>query len=99
MPLLDRLRDCQTETLLFIHDRNVRWSNNPADWDLRPMKILQKVSGRFRAKSGGVKYCRINFKLSTTAKDRIDPCDVIAMVLAGKPWLPKAQGSASQISR
>ena len=89
LSLLDRLRDRQTETLLFLHDRNVPWSNNQAERDIRPMKIQQKVSGGFRTESGAIEFCRIRSYLSTTTKNGVDPCDAIAMVLAGKPWLPK----------
>jgi transposase len=53
------------------------------------MKIQQKVSGGFRTESGAIEFCRIRSYLSTTAKNGIDPCDAIALVLAGKPWLPK----------
>lgn len=88
LSLLDRLRDRQAETLRFLHDRSVPWSNNQAERDIRPMKTQQKVSGGFRTESGAKEFCRIRSYLSTTAKNGIDPCEAIALVLAGKPWLP-----------
>jgi transposase len=89
LSLLDRLRDRQVETLRFLHDRHVPWSNNQAERDIRPMKIQQKVSGGFRTESGAIEFCRIRSYLSTTTKNGIDPCDAIALALAGSPWLPK----------
>ena len=88
LSLLDRLRDRQTETLKFLHERHVPWSNNQAERDIRPMKTQQKVSGGFRTESGAIEFCRIRSYLSTTAKNGIHPCDAIASVLAGTPWLP-----------
>lgn len=89
LSLLDRLRDRQTETLRFLHDRTVPWSNNQAERDIRPMKTQQKISGGFRTESGAIEFCRIRSYLSTTAKNGIDPCHAIALVLAGDQWLPK----------
>jgi hypothetical protein len=54
------------------------------------MKIQQKVSGGFRTETGAVEFCRIRSYLSTTTKNGINPCDAIAMVHAGQPWLPAA---------
>ncbi|MGH8336443.1 MAG: IS66 family transposase, partial [Gammaproteobacteria bacterium] len=88
LSLLDRLRDRKKETLRFLHDPHVPWSNNQAERDLRPMKIQQKISGGFRTEAGAAQFCRIRSYLSTTAKNGIDPCAAIAMVLAGQPWLP-----------
>lgn len=93
LALLDRLQNRQTETLRFLHDRNVPWSNNQAERDIRPMKIQQKVSGGFRTEDGALVFCRIRSYLSTTAKNGLDPCDAIALALAGKPWLPTANTS------
>ena len=89
LSLLDRLRNRQTETLRFLHDRNVPWTNNQAERNIRPMKTQQKVSGGFRTESGAIEFCRIRSYLSTTAKNAIDPCLAIALTLAGKPWLPE----------
>ncbi len=88
LSLLDRLRDRQTETLRFLHDRHVPWSNNQAEQDIRPMKTQQKITGGFRTETGAVVFCRIRSYLSTTAKNGIDPFDAIALALNAKPWLP-----------
>jgi len=97
--LLDRLRDYKTETLRFLHDRHVPWSNNQAERDIRPMKIQQKVSGGFRTESGAVEFCRIRSYLSTTGKNGVDPCEAIASALRGNPWLPPMPQSASDLTQ
>ena len=89
LALLDRLRDRQHETLRFLHDPNVPWSNNQAERDIRPMKTQQKITGGFRTEAGAVEFCRVRSYLSTTTKNGIDPCDAIAKALAGRPWRPK----------
>lgn len=89
LALLDRLRDRQTETLRFLHDRHVPWSNNQAERDIRPTKIQQKISGGFRTETGAIEFCRIRSYLSSTAKNGIYPCEAIALALQGNPWLPK----------
>jgi transposase len=91
LALLDRLRDRKEETLRFLHDRNVPWSNNQAERDIRLIKIQQKVSGGFRTEAGAIEFCRIRSYLSTTAKNGIDPYEAIALALAGNPWLPNEQ--------
>jgi transposase len=93
LSLLDRLRDRQVETLRFLHERQVPWSNNQAERDIRPMKIQQKVSGGFRTEAGAIEFCRIRSYLSTTAKNGIDPCEATALALTGRPWLPTGQMS------
>jgi transposase len=94
--LLDRLRNYQTETLRFLHDRHVPWSNNQAEQDIRPMKIQQKVSGGFRSEAGAIEFCRVRSYLSTTGKNGIDPFQAIADALTGKPWLPTMPHSTSE---
>jgi transposase len=89
LSLLHRLRDRKKETLRFLYDPAVPWSNNQAERDIRPMKIQQKVSGGFRTEKGSVRFCRIRSYLSTTSKNGIHPFDAIVSALAGNPWLPK----------
>lgn len=96
LALLDRLRDRESETLRFLHDPAVPWSNNQAERDIRSSKIQQKVSGGFRSESGAVEFCRIRSYLSTARKHGIHPFDAVAAVLRGDPWMP---GMECRVSR
>ena len=99
LALLDRLRDRQQETLRFLHDPNVPWSNNQAERDIRPMKTQQKITGGFRTEAGAIEFCRVRSYLSTTTKNGIHPCDAIAKALAGNPWRPKVPRKKSAMKR
>jgi transposase len=88
LALLDRMQKYQTNILLCLHDRNVPWSNNQAERDIRPIKGQQKVSGGFRTENGATEFCRIRSYLSTTSKNGINPFEAIVSALAGKPWSP-----------
>jgi len=90
LSLLDRLCHHETETLRFLHDPHVPWSNNQAEQDIRPAKTLLKIIGGFRTEAGAQEFCVIRSYLSTTGKNNVHPFDAISMALAGQPWLPPA---------
>jgi len=93
---LDRLRDRQLETLRFLHDPQVPWSNNQAERDIRVMKVRQKVSGGFRTAAGATVFCRIRSCLGTLQKNRVDLFDGNVRALAAQPWLPPELPPVSQ---
>ena len=63
-----RLRDFKTETLRFLHDAGVPFTNNQAEQDLRMMKLRMKISGSFRSERGAHDFATLRSVLSTAKK-------------------------------
>jgi hypothetical protein len=57
--LLNRLRKHQTGVLAFAFEKEVPFTNNQAERDLRCLKVKQKVSNSFRQMKGAENYARI----------------------------------------
>jgi transposase len=82
--LLERLRDFENETLRFMVDQNVPFSNNQAESDLRMTKVQQKISGCFRSVDGAKIFCRIRGYLSTCRKHGVTASDALHLLFQGK---------------
>jgi len=81
--LLKRLTFRQAETLLFMHDFSVPFSNNQAEQDARMMKTQQKITGGFRTLIGAENFCLNRSIISTAVKNKKNILKVLQWVFKG----------------
>jgi transposase len=82
--LLDRLRNFETETLRFMTDPLVPFTNNQCENDLRMTKVQQKISGCFRSFEGAQIFCRVRSYLSTCKKHDIQATEALQALFEGR---------------
>lgn len=82
--LLERLRNFETETLRFMTDPLVPFTNNQGENDLRMTKVQQKISGCFRSFEGAQYFCRIRSYISTCQKHDISPTEALQALFDGR---------------
>jgi len=66
--LLLRLQIRKEDTLRFLHDPAVPFTNNEAERDGRMMKVKQKISGGFRTPDGAADFATLRSIISTARK-------------------------------
>ena len=82
--LLERLIGFEKETLRFMDDPNVPFTNNQGENDIRMTKVQQKISGCFRSKKGAAMFCRIRSYLSTCRKHGMRASAALRLLFEGK---------------
>ena len=73
--LLNRLRDYEDQVLFFMKIKEVPFTNNQAERDIRMIKVHQKVSGQFKTMASAKHFCRIRSYLMTAKKTGNSPYD------------------------
>ena len=82
--LLERLRDYEQDTLRFMDNVIVPFSNNLGENDIRMTKVQQKISGCFRSMDGARMFCRIRSYLSTCRKQGVKSSQALTLLFEGK---------------
>lgn len=91
--LLERLRKYETETLRFMTDPLVPFTNNQGERDERMTKVQQKISGCFRSFLGAQIFCLVRSYLSTCNKHGLGATKALNILFSGKlpDFVPKPE--------
>lgn len=81
--MMKRLSKFEQETLLFMCDFSVPFTNNLAERDIRMPKAKQKISGGFRTKHGADVFARVRGFVSTAKKKGKNVMDGMTAVFKG----------------
>lgn len=76
--LLERLKTFKTETLRFMSDFDIPFTNNLAEQDLRMMKVRMKISGCFKTLEGAQIFARLRSVVSTARKQGVNILQTLA---------------------
>jgi transposase len=82
--LLERLRDYEDDTLRFIENERVPFTNNLGERDIRMTKVQQKISGCFRSWQGAEIFCRIRSYLATCRKNNVSIGEALECLFNGR---------------
>jgi transposase len=82
--LLERLQKFEQDTLRFVENKDVPFTNNQGENDLRMTKVQQKVSGCFRSMKGAQFFCRIRGYLSTCKKHGLSATQALTLLFNDK---------------
>lgn len=82
--LLERLRDYENDTLRFMENALVPFSNNLGENDIRMTKVQQKISGCFRSMDGAKIFCLVRSYLSTCRKQGFKSSHALELLFNGE---------------
>jgi transposase len=82
--LLERLASFENDTLRFMEDVDIPFTNNLAENNIRMTKVQQKISGCFRSMEGAYIFCRIRSYISTCRKHGMAVTTALKMLFKGE---------------
>ena len=85
--LMDRLILYEEYVLNFAITKNVPFTNNLAERDIRPWKTKLKVSGCFRTLDGAKRYARVKGFCSTVKKHGLSVYEQLIAAMDGRSFL------------
>jgi transposase len=80
------LRDHQHETLRFVDDLTVWFSNNQSERDLRMARLQTKISGCFRSQRGAQSFATVRSYIETGRKHGENPYHILLKLFQQDPW-------------
>jgi len=86
--LRNRIFDRLDDYLRFTTNELVPATNNPAEQEVRMIKVKQKVSGGMRTLKGANAFAAIRSYLSTARKNSVKPLQAISTLTTQTPWAP-----------
>jgi transposase len=87
--LARRMRNRQDDYLRFTVDERAPFDNNPAERQVRMVKVRQKVSGCLRSLAGAEWFCAVRSYVATAAKHGIGMFDALVYLAQGQCWMPE----------
>lgn len=82
--LLERFIKFEDDVLRFMENKNIPFTNNQGENDLRMTKVQQKISGCFRSEEGARIFCRVRAYLITCRKHDVGPTEALESLFKGK---------------
>ena len=67
-----------------MEERDVPFTNNPGENDIRMAKVQQKISGCFKSFEGAQIFCRVRSFLLTAQKHGVTATDALNTLFQGK---------------
>ncbi len=77
------IRNYEQETLRFMTDTDVPFTNNQGENDIQMTKLHLKISGCFRSQEGADFFCRIRSYLSTCRKNDLSATTALTLLFEG----------------
>lgn len=79
--LIERLERFAEQVWLFITDPKIPFDNNPAERDIRMLKVMQKVKGCFRTLEGAAQHLTIRSLILSTQKKQQNILQILTQLL------------------